>query len=122
MVPVWLNATLELQFYNLKELPIYKDGIPELPFYKEGHHFIKMFLINWLYPGSVSNYKFDVLVHFFLFSLSFLTATNSVQNHPVFAAESLKNKSLPFGYDAATCCNEKAWLFASSFLYAKFHP
>jgi hypothetical protein len=67
MVPVWLNATLELQFYNLKELPIYKDGIPELPFYKEGHHFIKMFLINWLYPGSVSNYKFDVLVHFFVF-------------------------------------------------------
>ena len=67
MVPVWLNATLELQFYNLKELPIYKDGIPELPFYKEGHHFIKMFLINWLYPGSVSNYKFDVLVHFFCF-------------------------------------------------------
>ena len=39
-VPVWLNATPELPLYNLKESPIYKDGILELQFYKEGHHFI----------------------------------------------------------------------------------
>ena len=36
-VPFWLNATPQLPFYNLKELPIYKDGKLELPFYKDGH-------------------------------------------------------------------------------------
>ena len=24
----------------------------ELPFYQEGHHFIRIFFINWRYPGS----------------------------------------------------------------------
>ena len=105
-VPVWLNATPELPFYNLKELPTFKDGILELPFYKEGHHFMKICLINWRYPGSGPDYKGDPAQKMMFYCGNMRTSSSEMGEFP-----SLPCLGCQVGIpqNGRISCNKKYW-------------